>query len=119
MQVQLAHSGGSIEVDYLFVGQSLFIHILAYAAGRIAAHQALGAVGIEHTHAEVGHSGRPYEHKSVGADAKMAVAQAHGQSAGVGNGETRFIYIDVVVAQTFHFGKLQIHPKISKKLLDT
>src|SRR5690606_17159998 len=56
------------------------------AADAITAHLALGAVGVEHAHADIGarRRGAANEYHTVGADAGVAVAHGAGQFGPVG-----------------------------------
>ena len=79
VQFQVFDARQRLERDNGVVGQSVFVHIFAYAAAGVAAHAGLRAVGVEYAHAEVCFVRRADEHQTVAADARVRLAPCHGQ----------------------------------------
>ena len=79
------------------------------AAGAVAAHLALGAVGVVVAHRAVELGAAPQRHQPVGPDAEVAVAEPR-NTRGVGR-EALLTVVeqDEVVARTLVFGKLEQH----------
>ena len=105
-QLQHLDAGARFQRDAGLVRQPAVIDVLADAAAGVAAHVALGAIGVEHAHAEVRRIGGTDEHQPVRAHAEVPVADARGERAGVVHMLLKRIDIDVVVADALHFGKL-------------
>ena len=105
-QLQHLDTSARFQRDAGFVRQPAVVDVLADAAAGVAAHIALGAVRIEHAHAEVRHIGGADEHQPVRAHAEVPVADARGERAGVVHMLLKRVDIDVVVADALHFGKL-------------
>lgn len=88
------------------VGQSVVINIFAYAARGIATHLSFRAVGVEHTHPEVGNIGGEDKDDTIASNAEMAVA--HSASEGgdiVRNRGRQAVDINIIVACALHFGE--------------
>lgn len=75
------------------------------AADSVAAHFGFGAVGVEHSHADVGEVGGEDEDEAVGADAEVAVGDFLGEGGGVGYFFGEAVDVDVVVADAVHLGE--------------
>ena len=78
---------------------------LTHATHPVAAHLALGAVRIEHTHIAVRYLRGAKKNYSVAAYAEVSVGKAYCHRFGVGELFLHTVEIDIVVAYTVHFVK--------------
>ena len=71
----------------------MVIDVFGDAADAVAAHLSFGAIQIVHSHAEICFIRRTDENKTVGTDAKMAVADNFGCIGRVFNRFIKTVYI--------------------------
>ena len=102
-----ADAGHSVHGDLGGVGgdDAPFNGVFGEAADAVAAHCALGAVGVEHPHFEVGDVGVHNQDEAVAAHAEVAVADGAGEGAPVARRHCAGVHIDIVVAGAVHFGE--------------
>ena len=93
------------EGDLRLVGEAALVHVLADAAGGVAAHLGLAAVCVEDAHAEIRRLAGLDEHQAVGAHAEVGPAHLNGQGSGVADGFLKAVDVNIVVAGTVHFGE--------------
>ena len=106
LQLQYLDAGAGFYAYGLAVCEAFVVNKLADAAHAVAAHHALAPVVVVHAHLEVGHLGTVYQDQSVTAHAEVGAAPCYGSLCRVGNGVFLNVHIDVVVACTVHFCKL-------------
>ena len=111
-QLQGAQAAAGLDGQLLFTGQAPVVDILAQAADAVAAHLPLRAVGVEHPHAEIGPVRGADADDPVAPHAEVAVAHPPGQGGQVLRQALQSVEVDVVVAQTLHFGKAHMAPPV-------
>ena len=106
LEVQGQHAPPGLDGDAVLPRQAVVVEVLGHAPDAVAAHLALGAVGIEHPHPGVGPFRGHDEDQAVGADAEVPVADGHRQAGGIGRGRLpEGLDVDVVVADPVHLGE--------------
>ena len=92
-----------------FVCQAVVIDIFGDTADPVAAHLTFGAVHIVHGHTEIRLFRRADKDQAVTADPEMITAHVDRHRLRVRNGGFRTIHIDIIIAATVHFGKIEFH----------
>ena len=88
------------------------IHEAPKAAGAVATHLRLAAIGVVVAHFEVTTlGGRLHAEKAIRADAAMAVTQLLDLLFGEGQLKVAIVQHDEVIASAVHFGELEGHGK--------
>jgi len=103
VEFKMLYSREGFEVDLGRVDEGVVVGVLCYAADAVSAHFGLGAVGVEHSHFEVGGLGGQDEDEAVGADAEVSVADLDGGLSGVVDRLGEAVNVDVIVSRAVHF----------------
>ena len=95
--------------DFQFglLGDASIVDVLGDASNRIAAHLRFAAVGIEHSHACIGHRGGTDQHQPIAAYSLVTVAHRHGRGGNIRRNRLgKAIDVDIVIASSVHLGEL-------------
>ncbi len=106
-QFEREHAAAGLDLERGDTADVVVIDVLGHAAHSVAAHFAFRSVGVEHSHASVGHRRGADENQAVATYAEMAVGDFASELVGVRR--ERFfeaIDVNVVVSRAMHFGEL-------------
>ena len=83
----------------------MVVGIFRHATDAVAAHLPFQAVGVEHSHANVGLLRWHDENQPVAADAGVTIGNERRDARRIGHGFVKAIDVDVVVADAVHLGE--------------
>ena len=104
-QVERLHAGIGFQRHHRFVRHAAVVYVFRDASTCVAAHRSARTIRVVHNHAEIRLVARRDEHQPVAAHAEMPVAHAPRQRRQIVCLLFKRVDIDVVVAQSLHFGE--------------
>ena len=100
-----ADTGPGFHFDDAIGNEAVLEGVPGHAAGGVAAHLGLGAVRIEHAHANVGLIRGKNQDEAVGTDAEMPVRHSFRQAFRVRDMLLKTIDVNVIIAAALHLGE--------------
>ena len=105
VEMEYLDAGARFERHLRLGGKAAIINEFADASGGISTHFSLRAIGIEHTHTEIGNLRGANSHETIRADAEMDIAHLDGKFRKVGGDRRCGIEVNIVITCAMHFGK--------------